>query len=166
MKKTLFAFVAFSLALLAISCNRLDNPTGDETGMLYGTWVLDTYRIEVSGSKDDQSSAIPVEIPYALKKTTLTLDEDMKAYAHMGWETDWANYSYDAAKQQIVFDHLMEVSDDGLVMVLYGRFDVAQLDENQLVLKQPYVQLGDFELPSGTVLSTAAVAWYTYHREK
>ena len=167
MKKFVFAAVAVCAALLAVSCsNKLENPTGDETGVLYGTWVLDTYKIEVGGSYGDKDGTIPVQIPYGLKRTTLTLDENLKAWAQMGGESDWSNFSYDSEKKTIVFDRMLEVSDDGMIMVLYGQFDVAELTETTLVLKQPYVNTGDITLPSGVSTSTQATAWYSYHRDK
>ena len=165
MKKVIFAVVAAFLALAAASCSKLPEQTGDETGTLYGTWILDSYRIEVGGSKDEKSGNFPVVIPYNLKKTTLTLDESLTARAHMGWETDWAYYSFNAEARQITFDRMIEVSDDGMIMVLYGLFDVVQLDDKTLILKQPYADTGKITLPSGTSFSTQAAAWYTFHRQ-
>lgn len=164
MKKIIFAIAVASLSILAMSCNRLDNPTGDVTGTLYGTWVLDTYTFELGGSKDDQSGSIPIVVPY-FKNTTMTFHEDLKVTAGMGWEVDWSNYSYNAEKKQIVFDRMIEVSDDGQIMVLYGAFDVLELSETKLVLRQPYVNTGKITLPSGTVISSTAMSRYTFHRK-
>jgi len=165
MKKFFFAIAVAGAAILALSCNRLENQTGDETGTLYGTWVMDSYTFELGGSKDDKSGTIPIVIPY-FKNTTLTLSENLRAWAGMGLEGDWSNYSYDSQKKQIVFDHMIEVSDDGQIMVLYGTFDVAELSDTKLVLKQPYLNTGKFTLPSGVTLSSSAVATYTYHRKQ
>ena len=98
MKKIFFAIAVACASFLALSCNRLENPTGDETGMLYGTWVMDSYTFEFGGSKDDQSGKIPIVLPY-FKNTTLTLSEDLRAWAGMGLEGDWSNYSYDSQKK-------------------------------------------------------------------
>ena len=165
MKKSVFALIALCVAFMAASCNKLPVQTGDETGTLYGTWVLDSYKIEVGGSVDEKGGTFPVTIPYNLKKTTLTLDESLVARAHMGGKTDWANYSYNGEKKQITFDRMIEVSDDGMIMGLYGLFDVAELNETTLILKQPYAETGKISLPSGTSFSTTAIAWYTYHRQ-
>ena len=167
MKKFFFAAFAACLAVLATSCQgHLDNQTGDESGLLYGTWVLDTYKIEASGTNNDGNDyTLPVPISYKLKETTRTFGEDLVAWAHMGWETKSAVYSFDNEKQQVTFGKLLEVSDDGMIMVLAGTFDVATLTEDALVLKQPYgsgngINFGDISIPS------KAVATYTYHRRK
>ena len=165
MKKLILAIAVASLAILAMSCNRLDNPTGDVTGTLYGTWVMDLYEFEVGGSKDDQSGSFRIPVPY-FQYTTLTFHENLRVTAVMGWEGDWSNFSYDAAKKQITFDRMIEVSDDGQIMVLYGTFDVLELSEDKLVLRQPYVNSGKITLPSGTDISASALSRYTFHRKK
>lgn len=166
MKKLFFAFLAASMALLAVSCQgKLDDPTGEVTGSLYGTWVFDTYKIAVSGSVDDKDGSIPIVIPYVFKKTTLSFNDNSIATAHMGWETKMSKYTFNADKRQIVFDKMLEVSDDGMIMVLAGTFDVVELTEDKLVLKQPYVKNDKIVLPSGSEVAANAAAWYTYHRE-
>ena len=123
MKKFFFAAFAACLAVLATSCQgHLDNQTGDESGLLYGTWVLDTYKIEASGTNNDGNDyTLPVPISYKLKETTLTFGEDLVAWAHMGWETKSAVYSFDNEKQQVTFGKLLEVSvkRDDLIRATY-----------------------------------------------
>ena len=112
MKKFFFAIAVAGAAILALSCNRLENQTGDETGTLYGTWVMDSYTFELGGSKDDKSGTIPIVIPY-FKNTTLTLSENLRAWAGMGLQGDWSNYSNDSQKKQLVIDRM-------IVAVLHG----------------------------------------------
>jgi hypothetical protein len=166
MKKFFYAAIAACVAFLAASCEgKLEEPTGEVTGSLYGTWVFDTYKIALSGSVNEKDGSIPVVIPYVFKKTTLSFNDNSVATAHMGWETKMSKFTYNPDKRQIVFDKMLEVSDDGMVMILAGTFDVVELTEDKLVLKQPYVKYDDWVLPSGTTISTDANAWYTYHRE-
>ena len=163
MKRFFYAAIAACMAVLAISCTgHIDDATGDETGMLNGTWVLDTYRFDASGSVDDTGGTVPVVISYKLKETTLTFGEDLIAHAHMGWEFSQSAYSYNTEKKQVQFARMIEVSDDGMIMVLYGTFDVVELTKDKLVLQQPYV---DFGLDLGPVVTTKATATYTYHRK-
>ncbi|MBP5397155.1 MAG: Ig domain-containing protein [Bacteroidales bacterium] len=160
---TISAKVGVLIATCEVIVKSYEKP-GD--GLLYGTWVLDTYKIEASGTNNDGNDyTLPVPISYKLKETTLTFGEDLVAWAHMGWETKSAVYSFDNEKQQVTFGKLLEVSDDGMIMVLAGTFDVATLTEDALVLKQPYgsgngINFGDISIPS------KAVATYTYHRKK
>lgn len=164
MKKIIHAALAACMAFMAISCqDALKEQTGDETGMLYGTWVLDTYKIEASASVDGEGGTLPVVIPYATKETTLHLDESLIATAHMGWETEFCRYSYDGDNHTLTFGKMLEVSDDGRVMVLKGKFNVVKLDEEALVLEQPYLDLG---MVVGSKISTKSSATYTFHRKK
>ena len=163
MKRFFLAAMAACMAVLAISCTgHLDDATGDESGNLYGTWVLDTYRFDAGGSVDGDGGTVPVIIPYKLKETTLYFGDDLIARAHMGWEFSASAFSFDADKQQITFARMMEVSDDGMIMVLAGTFDVVELTEDKLVLRQPYA---DFGIDVGKNVTAKATATYTYHRK-
>lgn len=166
MNKIIIAAAAACIALLAVSCQtKMEEPTGEANGSLYGTWVFDTYKIVLSGNVDGNDGAIPVTIPYVFKKTTLSFSEDGKATAHMGWEYDRSKFTYNAENRTVTFDEMLEVSDDGMVMILAGKFDVVELTDEKLVLKQPYVEYENWKLPSGTTVSSSASSWYTYHRE-
>lgn len=163
MRRFILAAMAACMAVLAISCTgHLDDATGDESGILYGTWVLDTYRFDAGGSVDGDGGTVPVIIPYKLKETTLSFGDDLIAHAHMGWEFSASAYSFDADKQQITFARMMEVSDDGMIMVLAGTFDVVELTKDKLVLRQPYA---DFGIDVGKTVTAKATATYTYHRK-
>lgn len=165
MKKALFAAFAACLAALAISCTgHLDNPTGDESGLLYGTWVMDSYRFDAGGSVDGESGNIPVPIPY-VQKTTLRFEENpLVVYAQMGLDTSQSAYTVDNEKQTITLARLMKVSNDGQVLVMDGTFDIVELSADKLVLRQPYSDFG-IDLGDKTVTSKAT-ATYTFHRQK
>ena len=85
MKKFLLAAAAVCMAVLATSCTgHLDEQTGDASGLLYGTWVVDTYRFDAGATVNGEGGNVPVIIPY-IQKTTLRFEEDpLVVYAHMG----------------------------------------------------------------------------------
>ena len=165
MKKFLLAAAAVCMAALAISCTgHLDEQTGDESGLLYGTWVMDNYRFDAAGTVDGEGGNVPVIIPY-IQKTTLRFEEDpLVVYAQMGWETSQSKYTVDNDKKTITLARMMEVSDDGQILVMAGTFDIVELTLEKLVLRQPY---SDFGLDLGDkVVTNKATATYTFHRQK
>ena len=165
MKKILLAAAAVCMAVLATSCTgHLDEQTGDESGLLYGTWVMDNYRFDAAGTVDGEGGNVPVIIPY-IQKTTLRFEEDpLVVYAQMGWETSQSKYTVDNDKKTIKLARMMEVSDDGQILVMAGTFDIVELTLEKLVLRQPY---SDFGLDLGDkVVTNKATATYTFHRQK
>ena len=165
MKKFLLAAAAVCMAVLASSCTgHLDEQTGDESGLLYGTWVMDNYRFDAAGTVDGEGGNVPVIIPY-IQKTTLRFEEDpLVVYAQMGWETTQSKYTVDNDKKTIKLARMMEVSDDGQILVMAGTFDIVELTLEKLVLRQPY---SDFGLDLGDkVVTNKATATYTFHRQK
>ena len=165
MKKFLLAAAAVCMAALAISCTgHLDNPTGDESGLLYGTWVMDDYRFDAGGTVDGEGGNIPVPVPY-IQHTTLRFEEaPLVVYAKMGWETSQSEYTVDNEKKTIKLARMMEVSDDGQVLAMGGTFDIVELTLDKLTLRQPY---SDFSINVGDKVVTSKVtATYYFHRQK
>ncbi len=166
MKKFLLAAAAVCMAVLATSCTgHLDEQTGDESGLLYGTWVVDTYRFDAGATVNGEGGNVPVIIPY-IQKTTLIFEEDpLVVYAHMGWENSQSKYTVDNDKKTIKFARMMEVSDDGQILVMAGTFDIVELTTEKLVLQQPYVKETGMDL-GDTVVTSNAVATITLPRQK
>ena len=166
MKKFLLAAAAVCMAVLATSCTgHLDEQTGDESGLLYGTWVMDTYRFDAGGSSNGEGGNVPVIVPY-VQKTTLRFEEDpLVVYANMGLEFSQSKYTVDNEKKTIKLARMMEVSDDGQVLVMAGTFDIVELTLEKLVLQQPYLKETGLDV-GDKVITAKAVATYTFHRQK
>ena len=125
---------------------------------------MDNYRFDAAGTVNGEGGNVPVIIPY-IQKTTLRFEEDpLVVYAQMGWETSQSKYTVDNDKKTIKLARMMEVSDDGQILVMAGTFDIVELTLEKLVLRQPY---SDFGLALGDmVVTNKATATYTFHRQK
>ena len=125
---------------------------------------MDSYRFDAGGSSDGEGGNIPIVIPY-VQKTTLKFEEDpLIVFAHMGWETSQSAYTVDNEKHTIKLARMLEVSDDGQVLVMAGTFDILELTTTKLVLQQPYVKETGLDV-GDKVVTAKAVATYTFHRQ-
>ena len=60
---------------------------------------------------------------------------------------------------------MMEVSDDGQILVMDGTFDIVELTTEKLVLRQPYVKENSVDV-GDKVVTSKATATITLHRQK
>ena len=148
MKKIIFAAFAACLALFT-SCDKSGvDHTGDATGKLYGTWVLDTKTVgnqttDFSGDNFILYLFEPM-LAFAQEGTLLTFDID---------DVDAVTFSYNANQNQISFHQMLSLSKGFLVnqktMTLYGTYDIPELTNEKLELTQ---------------VSNSVTTTYRYHK--
>lgn len=165
MKKLLYSLMV-AAALLACACNKEESVpnTGDQTGTLYGIWVLDTKTVDyttASGGSTDQKSDVTsftdehfllhltnYSMAFAQKGTLLTFDID---------DVDGTPYTYNEKSKQISFEKSLSLSAGLLplkIMTLKGIFDVSKLTDSQLIIQQTKAALNN----------TNQITVYTFHR--
>ena len=162
MKKIFFAAAMACLALL-VSCQESVPHTGDDTGALYGVWALKTKTDAVKNSDGtvtdntvDHSNVhfyltlSEFPLPHAIAKKGSFTDLDLDDV-----DVDGVLFTYNKDKKQISFKKQIWLSDDLLKynMILSGTFDVVELTDKTLVLRQ-----------ESSLLRT--VTTYTYQRYK
>lgn len=160
MRKYVLAAIIASLALLFVSCQEKVDHTGDQTKMLYGIWALKT-KTEAVQTSDGVSSK---DVDYTNVHFYLTLSEFPfpHAIAKKGSFTDLdlddvdvdaVGFTYNQDQKKISFKKRLWLSDDLLTynMILDGTFDVLELSDNSLVLRQ-----------ESTILKTTTT--YTFQR--
>ena len=162
-------FSVFAAAVLACaapvipSCSKGVEHTGDETGTLYGNWVLDTKTVVIPNEagdgqvtetsfKNDHFFLCLVEPQLAFGKegTLLTFDID---------DVDAGKFSYNAAQSKITFEKaiLLSTGFPPRTMQLFGTFDVKKLTDTELVLsKEDKIILGE--------INYQATITYSYHK--
>ncbi|MBO6159897.1 MAG: hypothetical protein J6O01_00235 [Bacteroidales bacterium] len=160
MKKLLFAAAIACLALFT-SCEKAGvNHTGDQTGTLYGVWVMDS-KTEIS--KNSSGEEIKNETDYGSFHFYLALGEFPfpHAIAKKGSFTEFdlddvdvdaVRFTYNADKKQISFLKTLWLS-EGLLyhMRLSGTYDVLELTDTKFVIQQE-------------VLGVKTI--FTYHKQK
>lgn len=140
--KNFFYMAAIACLALFTSCEKQGvDHTGDETGKLYGRWVLDTKTVTdenapqadpiVTNFYDDHFFLLLAEPRVAMAKegTLITFDID---------DVDAGTFAYNADLKQITFNKMLRLATGFPVrsMTLYGTFDVLELSNN-LVIRQP-----------------------------
>ena len=131
--------------------------TGDQTGLLYGTWALDKLTVGTGTSLIGDGSMTYTEVNFT--DCYLTLNKGLIATANMGFDVDATAFSYDAEKKTIRFDESISVGNDGKAMVLVGTYNVTELTDNRLVLDQPDLNI---EIPG--IATAHQSASYAFHR--
>ena len=161
MKKIFFAAALACLALL-VSCQESVPHTGDDTGALYGIWAMKTKTEAVKNSDGtvtdntvDYSSVhfyltlseFPVPSAIAKKGSLTDLDLD-------DVDVDGVLFTYNKDKKQISFKKTLWLT-EGLKYNIHlsGTFDVVELTDKALVLRQENSLLG-------------TVTTYTFQRQK
>ena len=142
MKTHFFAAVIACLALL-VSCQEGVLHTGDDTGDLYGVWALQT-KTEAAQNADGMShvdyssvhfyltlSEFP--FPHAIAKKGSFTDLDLDDV-----DVDAVGFTYNKDQKKISFKKMLWLSDELLTynMTLDGTFDVVELTDKSLVLRQ------------------------------
>ena len=157
----------FTLALLALaalgfsSCTKGVEHTGDQTGDLYGNWVLDTKSYKMTQDAD------PVITDFSNDHFYLAFMEPKVAFAKEGSiftfdidDVDSVPFSYNQEKKQITFEKIMSLSKGfpPRTMTLFGTYDVVELTSQKLVLSQS--EKSWLSSDSNAVSTTT----YSYHK--
>lgn len=164
--KRIAASLFFCAALLLPSCTKGVEHTGDDTGLLYGNWVLDTKTVtspSTSGAGTDSQVSetsfvndhfylclVEPQLAFGKEGTLLTFDID---------DVDAGKFSYNADLGKITFEKIILLSTGfpPRIMSLLGTFDVVELTDTRLVLsKEDKVELGGLSYQQKTV--------YSYHK--
>ena len=164
--KKLAASLLACAALLLPSCTKGVEHTGDDTGLLYGNWVLDTKTVttpSTSGAGTDSQVSetsfvndhfylclVAPQLAFGKEGTLLTFDID---------DVDAGKFSYNADLGKITFEKIILLSTGfpPRIMSLLGTFDVVELTDTRLVLsKEDKVELGGLSYQQKTV--------YSYHK--
>ena len=152
------------LLLTFNSCNK-ENPNQkeeEEAPTVFGAWHLDKLTIEASSSVIGSGGSASTDIDFSRTNCRLVLDESqMLASARLGLDIDVTSFTFDESTNIIKFGNTLSVSDDGKAMVLTGAYDVIELTDSSLVLKQQDI---DVSVPG--LFTAHQTAIYTYHREK
>ena len=168
MKRLFYSVIIAAFAMLSVSCEKENVPnTGDETGTLYGTWILDTKTIDIvsnSSGKTDKSSD---KTDFKGENFMLKLTDFYMAFAQKGSlatfdidDVDGTPYSYNAGLKQISFENSISLSSGFPLikkMTLYGTYDVVVLSDTNLVLRK----IDEVKINS---YSTTTTTVYSYHR--
>ena len=150
-------------ALVFTSCEKGVEHTGDETGAIYGNWVLDTKTvISPTTSGDAQTTEtsfvnehfflclVEPQLAFGKEGTLLTFDID---------DVDAGKFSYNAQQSKISFEDAIVLTTGfpPRTMSLIGTWDVKKLTDTELVLsKVDKIALGGINFESTTT--------YFYHR--
>ena len=138
-------FAASLLACAAVvlpSCTKGVIHTGDETGNLYGKWVLDTKTVVTPSTSGDTQIS---ETTFSSDHFFLCLVEPQMAFAKEGTlltfdidDVDYVPFSYNQEKGKITFEKIILLSAGfpPRTMQLFGTFNVDKLTDSELVLTQ------------------------------
>ena len=137
--KTLAYSLLAVVALFLSSCTKGVEHTGDDTGDLYGNWVLDTRKkvydnneIIVTDFTNDHFylAFMEPQVAFGKEGSIFTFDID---------DVDAVTFSYNKDKKQITFEKAIVLSKGfpPKVMELFGTYDVLELTSKSLVLSQP-----------------------------
>jgi hypothetical protein len=163
--KNFFYMAAIACLALFTSCEKQGvDHTGDPTGKLYGRWVLDTKDVvTVNGTNEpvtdftDYSDDrfflgigdFPVPFAAAKEGTLITFDID---------DVDATLITYNAKLRQISFLETLYLIRKGHSMRLHGTYDVVELTDNKLTLRQ------EKTVTFGTLIDTKQTTTYSFHR--
>ena len=157
-----------ALAVLPLACEKETVPnTGDKTGKLYGTWVLDTKTVDISTTTGGKTDTSHDATDFTGEHFLLRLTDFFMAFAQKGTiltfdidDVDGSPFTYNAGLNQISFTKTLALSSGFLpmkLMSLSGTFDVVKLTDTELVLSKT-------ETLNINSLSTKTVTAYSYHK--
>ena len=163
--KKFFYLAAIACLALFTSCEKQGvDHTGDETGKLYGRWVLDTRDVvtettingETTSDSENTNYANDhfflgigeFPIPHALVKegSLLTFDID---------HVDGTAITYNSELKQISFQETLYLLRGTHSMRLHGTYDVVELSNNKLTLRQEV---------SLMIIDSKITTTYSFHR--
>ena len=164
--KKLAASLLACAALLLPSCTKGVEHTGDDTGLLYGNWVLDTKTVTTPSTSGAGTDSQVSETSFVNDHFYLCLVEPQLAFGKEGTlltfdidDVDAGKFSYNADLGKITFEKIILLSTGfpPRIMSLLGTFDVVELTDTRLVLsKADKVELGGLSYQQKTV--------YSYHK--
>lgn len=168
MKRLIYSMVIATFALLTVSCEKETVPnTGDNTGNLYGVWILDTKTVDLVSNNNGKTDKSHDETDFTGEHFMLKLTDFYMAFAQKGSiftfdidDVDGSPYTYNSGLKQISFEKSLSLSAGFLpmkIMTLHGTYDIVQLTKDTLVLKKvDEVKLNSYSSTQTTV--------YSYHK--
>lgn len=156
---------AIACLALFVSCEKQSvEHTGDPTGKLYGTWVLDTQEVVSETITSGKTETNKMSTDYTDGNFYLLLAKPRVAVATFDIENVDLNgedsFSYNANSMMITFNRKLELTSAFpiKVMVLNGTYDVLEMSD-RLVLRS----LPD-EIVVSNLVRTKKTTTYTFHR--
>ena len=164
--KNFFYMAAIACLALFTSCEKQGvDHTGDDTGKLYGRWVLDTKNVVTEYTSDGKTTTDSEDTNFANDHFFLLLAEPRVAMAKEGTlitfdidDADATLITYNAKPRQISFIDTLYLNRKGHSMRLHGTYDVVELTDNKLTLRQ------EETVKFGSLVNTKHTTTYTFHR--
>lgn len=160
--KNFICMAAIACLALFTSCEKQGvGHTGDDTGKLYGRWVLDTKNVVTEITANGKTTTSSDDTEFYDDHFFLLLAEPRVALAKEGTlitfdidDVDGATFAYNFDLKQITFNKMLRLSSGfpPRTMTLYGTFDVLELTD-KLVIRQ-----------TQEVLIEKVTTTYTFHR--
>lgn len=160
--KNFICMAAIACLALFTSCEKQGvDHTGDDTGKLYGRWVLDTKNVVTEITTNGKTTTSSNDTEFYDDHFFLLLAEPRVALAKEGTlitfdidDVDGATFAYNFDLKQITFNKMLRLSSGfpPRTMTLYGTFDVLELTD-KLVIRQ-----------TQEVLIEKVTTTYTFHR--
>ncbi|MBR1570273.1 MAG: hypothetical protein IJ823_02730 [Bacteroidales bacterium] len=152
----LATLTAFFFAFL--SCTKGVEHTGDQSGNLYGNWVLDTKSVTIGDNTPAVTDFSGAHFYLGFMEPKLAFGKEGSIFTFDIDDVDAVPFSYNAGKKQITFEKIISLSTGfpPKVMWLFGTYDVVELTDKKLVLSQTVSSLLDSD--------TRETTEYTYHK--
>lgn len=147
------------IAVSAVSCYK-DGPDNGGDASIYGKWMLDTQTVLIETSVAGSGSNKKTVVDFGGTGCYLELGNE-GATAYLGFEIDVSTFSFNAESKRIDFPRGLSVSDNGKAFVLYGSYDVTELTDSKLTLKQT-----DIGVSIGSIVSANQTAIYEFHKKE
>ena len=147
------------IAVSAVSCYK-DGPDNGGDASIYGKWMLDTQTVLIETSVAGSGSNNKTVVDFGGTGCYLELGNEGAA-AYLGFDIDVSTFSFNAESKRIDFPRGLSVSDNGKAFVLYGSYDVTELTDSKLTLKQT-----DIGVSIGSIVSANQTAIYEFHKKE
>ena len=166
--KNFIYMAAIACLALFTSCEKQGvDHTGDETGKLYGRWVLETKHVVTESTTEGETSTDVKDtdfsnehffmgigefpIPHAMVKegSLLTFDID---------HVEGTEITYNSELKKISFLETLYLFRGTHTMRLHGTYDVLELTNNKLTLRQEVV------VTFGTLIDTKQTTTYSFRK--
>ena len=166
MKRLFYSMMIAVLAMLPVACETEPvSNTGDQEGILYGIWVLDTRTVDTETNVSGKNDTTHDQTDFTGDHFILRLTDFFMAFGQEGSvltfdidDVDGTPYTYNADTKKISFEKAITLSKGLFKIVRFsGTYDVAELTKTSLVLKR--VDTATF---NGN--STATTTVYTFHK--
>ncbi len=164
MKRMIFMAAVACLALF-VSCEKQSvEHTGDPTGKLYGTWVLDTKDIVTETITSGKSETNRMSTDFTDANFYLLLAKPRVAIATFDLENVDGNgedsFSYNAHSNMITFNRKLELTSafPVRVMVLDDTYDILDMSDRLVLRSLPE------EIVISNLVKTKKTTTYSFHR--